>query len=277
MDYHADRFTDCSRMIFEDDRLVALFPASVKEDVVTSHGGLTYGGVLIGNQMTCRKMLAIFDGLKADYARFATTLRYKPIPPIYAEVPSQEDLYALFIHQARLIQRHVSSAIHLPCRLPFAKGRKHNLAKARKAGISVRETDDYAAFWEIEKEALSAHQARPVHSLEEIRALAAAFPAHIALYAAYEREAMTAGVVVYQHRLCAHAQYMGASGRGRETGALDAVIAYLIETAYKDFRYFDFGVSTERGGAYLNEGLIAQKEMFGARAVTYDHYEIDLL
>ena len=39
---------------------------------------------------------------------------------------------------------------------------------------------------------------------------------------------------------------------------------------------FDFGVSTEQRGSYLNEGLIFQKEGFGGRAICYDTYAIDL-
>jgi hypothetical protein len=40
--------------------------------------------------------------------------------------------------------------------------------------------------------------------------------------------------------------------------------------------YFDFGISTEQGGHYLNEGLIAQKEMLGGRTICFTTYEIDL-
>ena len=48
----------------------------------------------------------------------------------------------------------------------------------------------------------------------------------------------------------------------------------LITDVYADRTYFDFGVSTENGGGYLNEGLIFQKEGFGARSVVYDTYEM---
>ncbi|MEM2995379.1 MAG: GNAT family N-acetyltransferase, partial [Candidatus Bathyarchaeia archaeon] len=40
--------------------------------------------------------------------------------------------------------------------------------------------------------------------------------------------------------------------------------------------YFDFGISTEKEGRFLNVGLITQKEEFGARAVVYDTYEIEV-
>jgi hypothetical protein len=40
--------------------------------------------------------------------------------------------------------------------------------------------------------------------------------------------------------------------------------------------YFDFGISNERGGRILNEGLADYKEGFGARAVAHDFYELML-
>ena len=54
------------------------------------------------------------------------------------------------------------------------------------------------------------------------------------------------------------------------------LFAHLIEGEYKSCRYFDFGISTEKGGAYLNTGLLSQKEGFGARGVIYETYRIDL-
>lgn len=52
---------------------------------------------------------------------------------------------------------------------------------------------------------------------------------------------------------------------------------YLIIDVYKGKYQFDFGVSCEQEGRYLNEGLAAQKEGFGARAVVYDSYRIELI
>jgi hypothetical protein len=41
-------------------------------------------------------------------------------------------------------------------------------------------------------------------------------------------------------------------------------------------KYFDFGISSEKNGRYLNIGLIQNKESFGARAIAYDFYEWEL-
>jgi len=57
---------------------------------------------------------------------------------------------------------------------------------------------------------------------------------------------------------------------------LDLVISTLIQETYKDKSYFDLGRSNQNGGRYLNMGLIAQKEGFGARAVVHDIYELKM-
>ena len=63
MDYHADRFSDCSLMIYEDNELVALFPANwdANEFVLYSHQGLTYGGLLLTSETTQHLVLQIMQ------------------------------------------------------------------------------------------------------------------------------------------------------------------------------------------------------------------------
>ena len=43
LEYHSDRFTGHSLLFFRKGRLVALLPANIKDDVLYSHGGLTFG------------------------------------------------------------------------------------------------------------------------------------------------------------------------------------------------------------------------------------------
>jgi len=61
-----------------------------------------------------------------------------------------------------------------------------------------------------------------------------------------------------------------------ELGALDLILDVLLNETYVDKPYFDFGISTEDGGRTLNVGLVENKESYGARAVAYDFYELDL-
>ena len=74
-----------------------------------------------------------------------------------------------------------------------------------------------------------------------------------------------------------HAQYIGSTEQGRELGAVDLLVDALIERARADGkRWFDFGISTTDDGRHLNEGLVRNKESYGARGVAYDWYELDL-
>jgi hypothetical protein len=46
MDYHRDRFEDYSLMVYKKEKLVALLPANINDNIVYSHQGPSYGGVV---------------------------------------------------------------------------------------------------------------------------------------------------------------------------------------------------------------------------------------
>ncbi len=223
-------------------------------------------------------MLEIFEALKSYLkTRGLSRIIYKAIPHIYHTLPAEEDLYALIHNDARLVRRDISSTIDMREKLPFSKGRKWSIKQAGKNGLIVKQSYDFKSFMEIEEYVLSSrHNVKPVHLTEEIELLARRFPDNIQLFAAYLREEMLSGVIVYESKNVAHAQYMAASDEGKKVGALDVVLDFLINQRYAGKRYFDFGISTEREGRYLNIGLIDNKEGFGARAIAHDSYKLDL-
>lgn len=279
MDYHADRFPDASLMFYDGAaRLVGLLPATEREGrVLASHAGLTFGGVVSGDSMKAALMLELFDAMLA-YLRAGGCARlvYKAVPHIYHRAPAEEDLYALFRAGARLSRRDLSSTVELSSRLPFSKGRKYSVKLAERSGVAVSESADFETFMAIEERVLAErHGVRPVHTAAELSMLAGRFPENIKLYAAHREGRMLAGVVVYATELVAHAQYISADEEGRETGATDLIISSLLGHHYASKKFFDFGISTERAGTYLNEGLAENKQGFGARAVVYDFYELE--
>ena len=62
MDYHRDRFKDHSLLFFADENLIALFPACEKDNSLSSHGGLTYGGFITNEKMNDKKLLKHVNG-----------------------------------------------------------------------------------------------------------------------------------------------------------------------------------------------------------------------
>lgn len=278
MEYHAHRFEDFSLMIYHKERLIALLPASRNGDTVTSHGGLTYGGFISDACVTSSLLLDAFNSI-VQYLRQhdVTYWDYKPVPHIYHSYPHEAEQYALFSMNAERIACNLSSTIDLTTPLRYAELRRRGIKRAIKCGVTIATTHDYAPFWHIlESNLQERHQVKPVHTLDEITLLHNRFPQHIQLHTAMLNGEIVAGCVVYNTGRVAHAQYISASGQGKECGALDLLFAHLIEQEYKNCRYFDFGISTEMGGSYLNTGLLAQKEGFGARGIIYETYRITL-
>ena len=64
MDYHANRFTDHSLLFFSDDVLLALLPANAEGDILFSHGGLTYGGLVVSDKFRIGDTLDVFAAMR---------------------------------------------------------------------------------------------------------------------------------------------------------------------------------------------------------------------
>lgn len=277
MEYHGSRFNDYSLLFYEKGKLVAIMPGHIEDKVFYSHKGLTYGGLVMNADTKTKDVLSIFEYLTVTFRHQGIKkIRYKAIPHIYHQQPSEEDLYALFRYNAVLTERNISSTIYLAERLKYSELRKRGIKKAEKCNLKIEESQNFAAFWDILGENLQTrYNKQPVHSLEEIVYLKNKFPENIHLYVVKDEVNLIAGSVVFETKTVAHVQYIAASDNGKESGATDLLVDHIINS-YPDKRYFDYGVSTEENGLYLNESLIQQKEGFGARATVYDIYTIDL-
>lgn len=280
MDYHSDRFKDCSLIAMREGKLCALLPACVDGNTLWSHRGLTYGGWLVPlKHFDATVMIEVMDAACQWMTdKGIKRLVYKPVPHIYHRYPCEEDLYALFRHQARLIETNISTTIGLACPLPLDRGNKSGANAARKAGIQVGPSDDWQGYWNLLSSLLDErYGTRPVHTLDEMRLLQGRFPNDIRLYTATLHGELLAGVVMYLSQPVAHCQYIGASPQGKDSKALTLLFDYLIGEAMKSgYRYFDFGISNEDHGRYLNEGLVRQKSRLGGRGIVYNTFEIDL-
>ncbi len=281
IEYHSDRFEDFSLMFYDQkNTLIAILPANITDNVVHSHQGLTFGGLVVSNETTTDLVHQIFLNLieflrKGGIKKFV----YKRLPDFYTRYPAQEDLYALFLLNAVLFRRDVSTTIKQTVPLTYKKLRKRKIQKALKEKIIVQQSDDLTSFWTLLIDVLQEqHGIKPVHSLCEIETLKSKFPKNIKCFTTHSQDGgkVLAGIVIYETDEVAHAQYIASSLEGRDLGALDLLFDHLLKKEYKEKDYFDFGISNEQEGRYLNTGLISQKEGFGARAYVHDFYEIKI-
>ena len=207
-------------------------------------------------------------------------IRYKTIPYIYHSQPAEEDRYALFANGANLVAVDASTYVNLREPLKMPKGRKAQISRARREGVVIKVMEklgDYRTFIDLENEVLSQrHDTYAVHTAEELKMLHDRFPENIHLFAALKDERIIAGTVVFEYGQVVHTQYMAAGDEARRIGALDLAINTVIDNYKGSKLWLDFGISTEHGKIYLNEGLISQKEGFGGRTGIYEIWEIAL-
>ncbi|EAK0155514.1 GNAT family N-acetyltransferase [Campylobacter coli] len=276
MDYHSDRFMDNSLMFYEDEKLIALLPCNVVENILYSHQGLTFGGFIVDENMKQGKMLECFEVLK-EYMKENNfkKLIYKSIPYIYHKIPAQEDLYALFRNKAELFRVDCSTTIDLQNVLKMSDLRKRCIKKAQKNKVEITSSEDFNIFLILLNSVLQKqHGVNAVHSVEELKLLYSRFPQNIKLFVAKFNGEIIAATLVFIYENLVHTQYLAANEKAREIGALDLLIKTLMDEFAKSKKYFDFGISTENGGEFLNHGLISQKEGFGGRNVAHQFFSI---
>lgn len=277
MDYHAHRFEDASIMLLDQGAILALLPASRHGEAVKSHGGLTYGGLIIDGRMRTEKMLQAMEAVARHFGSAGVRrIEYKVVPHIYHAHPSEEDRYALFRLDARLMRSEPSSTLPLCVSLP---GKKLNgAARARRNGLAVRQVHDSTALIAmIDQNLRERHGTGAVHSATEMNLLQRTFPNKIEFFHVLAgNHELVGGAIVYLAGPVAHTQYLVVSAAGRPLRAMDLLISALAERYREHYKWLDFGISSEQGGQLLNARLISQKEEFGARCIAYETYELIL-
>ena len=280
LEYHKDRFTDHSLFLYQNSKLIAVFPGNQKAGNIFSHGGLTYGGLIVGPKTNLFTTLSCFYHLvKYYYDRGFSKIVYKPVPSFFHTTPVYHDMYALFLLRARLTAMNIGFILDLNAKSTMSKHHMRQMMKAQKNNVKVVKDPDCVAFWNQILVPHLAHRfhTKPVHTIEEIELLRKRFPTNILQYNALIQGKLVAGTTIFLGSGVAHTQYIAANEVGRQTGSLDYLFWHLITHELKDIHYFSFG-TTNMGspdGRALSHGLVAWKEKFGTYMVPYPCYDIE--
>lgn len=281
MDYHRDRFFDCSYFVYLNEEPIAVFPGCKQDNLWNSHGGLTFGGLIINSKnnrilQICEIYRALFEQLRNDGFHEAFI---KPLPAIYHIAPCEGELFALSNMKNIETYTEITTTIDLRSLFTVSKLRKRQYKKALKHSLSVQRDSNYTSFWEVLSKGLeSKYDTEPVHTSEEMIKLAALFPNNIALHRVLDGQGhCIGGTVIFKTETLWHAQYISSTDDGMEIGALDFLFISLIEDAKKQgLHYFDFGISTEKNGTFLNSGLAQFKEGFGGRSFVHRKVKLEV-
>jgi hypothetical protein len=277
MEYHQDRFSDYSLLVFEEKKLVCVIPANKLEAVMYSHQGLTYGGFVFNEKIKLGQVLNIVQqALFFLHENKITALQLKLIPSIYNSHYSEEIEYVLFLLNARMYRRDCLAVIDLTKPFSFSKDRKQCVRRGEKNNLIIKEELHFELFWNeilmpnLEKK----HEIKPAHTAAEIILLQQKFPKNIRHFNVYHENKIVAGTTIFVTNGVAHPQYISGNEQKNELGSLDFLYHHLIMDVFKDEHFFDFGISNENNGKNVNAGLQFWKESFGTKTTVQDFYEV---
>jgi hypothetical protein len=282
LSYHPEgRFRDNSLVFYKKGEVLALFPAAVlntaEGESLVSHPGTSYGGFVYRKNLSIKDAFFLVETLcaycaKQGYAAVQLTL----VPIIYQNHLSQYIDFALVKNGFTYTRREVSSVVQLDT--PDAQlldtyrpDARRAVKKARSAGISVRQSDDYHAFYDILTTNLRMrHNVQPTHTLDELQTLAKLFPERIRLWAAFHDDRLIAGVCNFSANprvvLAFYISHDQAYQQYRPVNLLFYEI--MRQSRAEGFAFLDFGIFTVH--MKPNWGLGRFKENFGARGIFRD-------
>ena len=274
MEYHSDRFKDFSVLVFKGNQLVALLPANIKNSEVYSHQGLTYGGLLLQKSIGITKVETIFNTILSFFEKNNISKFYlKSLPLFYHKEPNFELEPLLFKLGAKIYKREQNFGIDFSLPLEIHKTKQKHYKKNQSLGFEIKCDNDFNLFWKtvLIPRLTSKHNAKPVHSEEEIILLYNRFPNNVLQYNIYLNEEILAGITIFKDGKVIKSQYGATTEKGEKHRALDFLFIHLIEKfKEKDFHYFDMGIVA---GNYT---LLKQKEELGCRQYLQDFYSLQI-
>ena len=264
MEYHSDRFTDFSLMLYEKRKLKALLPGNIDNQHFVSHQGLTYGSLIHLPGFT-------FDKAQLYYAHFFDFLKKHTIRSITIKLPpffypsshTQVQTFLLNSLQHATTSSDIGAFIHCS---------NHTFPKStiekRKLQLDqfyVEENASLEEYWQMLKQNLATyHQSKPVHTLAEMENLQRTFPHHIKLFCLRNKSShnMDAGTLYFDQGEIAKMQYIASSAQGRTNRATHALYYLFINHLKDSHKIIDMGTCMK--GNSVNTNLLYLKQRFGA-------------
>ncbi|MCD2260100.1 GNAT family N-acetyltransferase [Psychroserpens luteolus] len=281
MEYHQDRFDDFSLLIFDNDELLAVFPANMSNGVVHSHQGLTYGGLIFKDALNTNQKdeicAEVIQYLKAHKVK---SLIVKPLPEFYNSKSEEVHNFWQRHSSSSVITQHIILAVDYNSDFKIHKTKLKRFNKLKSKGFIIKESpEELSVFWnEVLVNRLNdKHNAKPVHSLTEIEYLNSKFKQEIRQYNIYRDDEVLAGITIFKKGDVVKSQYGMASAIGEKLNALDMLFVYLIYL-FRDegLNYFSMGTVNDNSELGYSEGMLKQKQELGCRIFTQDIWKIDI-
>jgi len=284
--YHINRrFIDCSLMIYYNNKLIALFPAAMKDDVtVFSHPGASHGGLVIKTNLDFSILNDIIKEIDSFYKRKKNKFIFIiNTPKIYYKNLHDSLDYLLQwngYNQEELYISHVVSLLDAPVHQLLSK-RKQRYIKNKNHQYKFIESADFNDFYVLLEKNKKIYNALPTHSLEELKKLNALFPNQVKLFLSKNNNTTVGGSLLFfiNPRVCL--VFYNVVSNQHRSSQLSTFQFYSAMKIAKEqgCEIVDFGVShsPEKKNPFEPKlSLIKFKEQFGAFGVLRTGYKKEL-
>ncbi|MEA4848340.1 MAG: GNAT family N-acetyltransferase [Clostridiaceae bacterium] len=285
--YHpSDRFSDHSLIFMEDNRIIAVLPAAqvqqADKSIIFSHPGASHGGLIIEPTLSTKRSLELVEAFVEYCAKTGFDyIRLKPVPRIYHRGLSDQLDFALRFSGFKIEYTELATALELKnheesfLKSVMCPAAFRSYQKALKSGLEVVEDADLDDYWPIlESKLILSHNAKPTHTLEEMKLLKTLYPDRIKLFAAYAGAKPAAGVLAFLlNERVINCFYIAHDDQYQHMRPLNLIFGYMMEWGGQNgFFYLDWGISTEGKGSSVNTGLFRFKEGYGGHGVLRECY-----
>ncbi|MEG0408747.1 MAG: GNAT family N-acetyltransferase [Bacilli bacterium] len=282
LNYHPrGRFTDESLMFIQGTSLFAVLPANKykenEKNILYSHGGSTFGGLILNSASkridVLEEIINLFDEYLVENNYYKIVL--KQTSNLYSKNESSIIDYFLVKNNYR-ISLELGYYIHFldynnDILSNYSSSRRRLTRKAFENKFEFRKLkndDEIKIFYSILLNNYEKFNNVPVHNFEEILLLKnEILKNHIGFYGVFLEEKMVGGsMVFYFDRKIFHTQYLAANQDFLSKNPNEYLYTMLINEAKKtNFEYISFGTSVLNNGEVLNKSLAVFKSGFGTK------------
>ena len=285
LQYHINRkFIDGSLIIKNKDVIVAALPAAIKDNVLYSHPGSSYGGIVLSRNVDFK----MIDEIVKVIDEYCIAQKYKAFflinsPSIYQKFSDQSLDYLLQWNGFQQTELYISHAVDMSTTsnvlsLLTKRKRRYINNNQKLKSLTFEEKGCLEEFYNILVTSKKKYNTKPTHSLGELIKLQDMFPQQIKLLVTKNDNKIIGGsLIFFTNDNVALVFYNTILEEYRESQIAMLQLYKCMEIAKKySFQWIDFGVShtpEQENPLAPKFSLIHFKEQFNAKGVLRIAYQ----
>ena len=287
INYHIDRkFVDNSLIIKNNNNIVAVLPAAIKNNILYSHPGSSYGGLVLAKKTE----FSVINDIIQELDNYCKNKKLKSIflinsPSIYHKEVDDSLDYLLQWNHFRKKEIYISHAVNINetvSVLDLLKKRKRRYLNNDDGlnALEFKESNEFDLFYDILLKSKEKFKTKPTHSLEELYQLKKIFPEQIKLLLTMKKDSVVGGSLMFFANKKISLIFYNTILEELRNSQISMLQLYKCMEISKQLGYqmVDFGVShtPEANDPMAPKlSLIHFKEQFNARGVLRVAYQKD--